>query len=212
MEEVWKLFAEEATAIQTAVALLAFVPAAISFAWNQIGQISQRRADKYRNAIGRYQQFLQLALEHPKLGVTDHTEFPRPKNELDDDEPVQRDILFDMLVSIMEEAYLAYRSRLTSYRNDQWQGWYDYYKLYCERPDFREFWFRIMGEGTWLKALDPSSTQYHRKFSKLMIENIILSLGEAEWDELNSEIAAANEEVQAKVRRTIQEAQKRKNF
>ena len=88
-------------------------------------------------------EFQQLALRYARLDVA---EFPlKSPPELKDEEVVQQRILYMILFSLFERAFLMYRSRFHLLRgrtrNDQWKGWESYMRKYAERESCRLAWY-----------------------------------------------------------------------
>ncbi len=45
-------------------------------------------------------------------------------------------VIFSILISIMERAYLMYADRSYRVRQEQWDGWDGYIEDWCNRPNF----------------------------------------------------------------------------
>jgi len=45
-------------------------------------------------------------------------------------------VIFSILISIMERAYLMYSDRSFRVRQEQWDGWDGYIEEWCSRPNF----------------------------------------------------------------------------
>ncbi len=90
----------------------------------------------YLRLSDRYTQFLQLCLQHADLGLMSRA---RPPVDLTPEQIERRNILFEVLVSIFEQAYiLVYEERMSRQAARLWQTWEDYMREWCRRPDFRE--------------------------------------------------------------------------
>jgi hypothetical protein len=83
----------------------------------------------------QYVEFQKLCLEHSDLNIFDIADNPAPV--LDALQQKKELILFTMLFSIFERAYLLYHR---SERSDQWAGWESYIQSYCERENFLHAW------------------------------------------------------------------------
>lgn len=165
--------AEALAGVAALVSIFAILPAALLFIINQLYQNSQLREEKHRHVIERYQAFLEMCLAHPELRLEYGDSVPN--NKLSEKQLYQRDVLFDLLTSIFERAYLTYARRISSNRRAQWGGWDDYIEIYLDRPDYREWWLRVMFEGdpAFLEqdeesALAINTSQYDVRFERYM--------------------------------------------
>ena len=82
-----------------------------------------------------YADFLKLVMSNPDLQLRSKRAAP----PLTDEQQERRQVVFEMLVSLFERAYLlAYRRRMTEkQRGRRWHSWDDYMREWCRRPDFR---------------------------------------------------------------------------
>jgi hypothetical protein len=61
----------------------------------------------------------------------------RAARELTDEQKERRQVVFEMLVSLFERAYLlAYGHDMTEKQRRRWHSWDDYMREWCRRPDF----------------------------------------------------------------------------
>lgn len=99
-----------------------------------------REYGTYNALDDKYIDFLKLCAEHPELDIfeipigTDRKEPLAERQEL---------ILYTMLISILERAYLMYSDQCTEIKARQWNGWHDYALDYCRRTGFRNAWRKI---------------------------------------------------------------------
>jgi hypothetical protein len=106
-------------------------------------EAERREYGTYDLLEGKYVEFQQMALRYAKLDVA---EFPlKSPQPLSDEETVQQRILYMILFSLFERAFLMYRSRFHLLRGhtrtEQWKGWESYMRKYCERESCRLAWF-----------------------------------------------------------------------
>jgi hypothetical protein len=82
-----------------------------------------------------YLKFLEMSLSHADL----HLFSPYEERELTAEQTERRLILFEMLVSIFERAYILVSTvDVPSPQNARlWNTWQDYIQTWCRRPDFR---------------------------------------------------------------------------
>ena len=96
---------------------------------------SARERDIYLEPNRNYIDYLKLCFDNPDLDIYD-----LPSDSSDD--PISRKkewIAFNMLVSIMEQAYLMYRQHPDPL-NSQWAGWREYMMWWLSRPNFDRAW------------------------------------------------------------------------
>ena len=100
----------------------------------------QRQSQTYQGVNDRYWQFQLLCMEHPELDVFDwadawtNTKDAAGKREL---------IAFNMLLSLFERVFLLYAPLEVEFRKQQWDGWDQIIKLYCERSNFQQAWRKL---------------------------------------------------------------------
>ncbi|HEY1096950.1 MAG TPA: hypothetical protein VGF14_06885 [Alphaproteobacteria bacterium] len=80
-----------------------------------------------------YAEFQKLILENADLGLT--TDAAR---QLDADQIERQHILYDILISLFERAYiLVYEDKMDKQTRRLWASWEDYMDSWCRRADFR---------------------------------------------------------------------------
>ncbi|MHB0995013.1 MAG: hypothetical protein ACYC2I_01445 [Elusimicrobiales bacterium] len=125
--ETWELLSYVVTVIGLPMAILVFV----------FEQRKERDADEeevYQLLSDNYEEFLRVALANPDLRLFSAGKSP-------DLSPEQRErmlIIFDMLISLFERAYLLlYENRMNEKQARRWRSWEDYMSDWCRRDDFR---------------------------------------------------------------------------
>ena len=126
MRDAWEL----ASFIVTALAL----PFAILFfAWEQRKERDNEEEEQYQLLSDAYIDFLGVVLANPDLHL-------RTNEPLENPSPEQRErmlVIFDMLISLFERAYLvAYKPRMSETEARRWNSWDDYMREWCRRDDF----------------------------------------------------------------------------
>ena len=125
--ETWELLSYVVTVIGLPLAIVVFFHQQRKERENQEEGVYQLLSDNY-------QDFLKVALENPDLKL-----FTR--DEITDLTPEQRErriIVFSMLVSLFERAYLLlYEDDMTPKERRRWRSWEDYMREWCRRSDFR---------------------------------------------------------------------------
>ena len=70
-------------------------------------------------------------------------------------------VLFDILISLFERAYiLLYEVPMPSYRERQWHSWDDYMREWCRREDFRAVLPQL------LRGEDPEFVAYIERLAR----------------------------------------------
>lgn len=144
------------------VSVTFIVPSAVIFILNQEAERRSRKETSHKYVIERHHQFLMLCLSHPEFGL----ETGRPQLMTDEKLLVQRDIIFDVLTSLFETAYITYSDSRYSFRKEQWAGWSAYIDRYACRPDYQEYWHRVMFCG---ELEGDHSTEYDARFDGYIV-------------------------------------------
>ena len=125
--ETWELLSYVVTVIGLPLAIIVFFH-------QQRKERENEEEEVYQLLSDNYQDFLKVALENPDLKL-----FTR--EEITDLTPEQRErriIVFSMLVSLFERAYLLlYEDDMTPKERRRWRSWEDYMREWCRRSDFR---------------------------------------------------------------------------
>jgi hypothetical protein len=125
--ETWELLSYIVTAIG--------LPAAIGvFLYEQKKERDNEEEEVYQLLSDNYQDFLKIALDNPDLRLFSRELTP----ELGAEQRERMTIIFSMLVSLFERAYLLLFERNMSGRQlRRWLSWEDYMREWCRRDDFR---------------------------------------------------------------------------
>lgn len=95
---------------------------------NEDEEIFQRLSDEYA-------EFSKLLLENADLRLMSGTV---SDNQLTDEQKERKKIIFDLLVSLFERAYLlVYEENMSKQTARLWATWDDYIRFWCKRSDFR---------------------------------------------------------------------------
>jgi hypothetical protein len=125
--ETWELLSYVVTVIGLPAAIVAFLLEKRKERQTQEDEVHQLLSDNY-------QDFLKLALEYPDLHLFTTEETP----ELTPGQREQMRIIFGVLVSIFERAYvLMYERRMSKEQTRRWASWEDYMREWGRREDFR---------------------------------------------------------------------------
>lgn len=89
----------------------------------------------HRNLSEEYDNFLRLAMDNADLLLMSRS---TPRTPLSDEQRERRDIIFEMLVSLFEKAFIIlYSDRLQGDARRRWLSWEDDMIDWLRRPDFR---------------------------------------------------------------------------
>jgi len=102
---------------------------------NEEEELYQRLSDEYTN-------FLKLVLENADLQLLRQQGQPQ---SLTDEQKERKLILFGILVSLFERAYiLVYEENMNKQTRRLWSSWEDYMREWCRREDFRAVLERLL--------------------------------------------------------------------
>jgi hypothetical protein len=125
--ETWELLSYVVTVVGLPCAIAIFV-------YEQHKERENEDEAVYQLLSDNYQDFLKVALENPDLRLFSREPTP-------DQTPEQRErklIIFNMLVSLFERAYLLlYDEPMSDKQLRRWRSWEDYMREWCARKDFR---------------------------------------------------------------------------
>jgi hypothetical protein len=80
-----------------------------------------------------------------------------PTPDLSDEQRERMHVIFDMLISLFERAYLlTYEPKMGEKQRRRWHSWEDYMREWCQRDDFRHRLPEL------LRGEDPDFSAYIR--------------------------------------------------
>ncbi len=124
--EFWQLLANIITCFGLPLAIYTFVLEQRKERDNEDEEIYQLLSDAYID-------FLKLVLQHPDLKL--RTQHATPN--LTDEQLERMHVLFEILISLFERAYLtAYSDSMTPQQRRRWHSWDDFMREWCRRFDF----------------------------------------------------------------------------
>jgi len=142
----WELLSYIVTTIGLPAAILVFL-------YEQKKERDNEEEEVYQDLSDSYQDFLKIALEHPDL----HLFTLEPPADRSREQRERMLIIFDMLVSLFERAYLLlHEPKMNSRQQRRWRSWEDYMREWCKREDFRA------ALPTLLEGEDPDFSAYIR--------------------------------------------------
>jgi hypothetical protein len=127
------------------------LPLAIGvFLFEQRKERENEEEEVYQLLSDNYQEFLRVALDNPDLRL-----FSTNGAALNEEQKERRLIIFNMLISLFERAYLLlHEDDMSAKQARRWHSWEDYMHEWCRRPDFRA------SLPTLLHGEDPSFVRY----------------------------------------------------
>lgn len=144
--ETWELLSYVVTAIGLPLAIVVFL-------YEQKKERDNEEEEVYQLLSDNYQDFLKVALDNPDLRLFSAEQAA----DLTKEQRERRIIIFNMLISLFERAYLLlYEPNMTSKKNRRWSSWEDYMREWCRREDFRTS-LPLLLEGE-----DPEFVEYIR--------------------------------------------------
>lgn len=113
------------------------LPLAIGvFLYEQQKERHNEEEEIYQRLSDEYADFLRLALDHADLKLFQRQPSRAP---LSDEQQERKSILFGILVSLFERAYLlVYEEDMSKKQRRLWLSWEDYIREWCRRADFRD--------------------------------------------------------------------------
>ena len=148
--DAWELASFVVTALGLPFAIL-------FFAWEQRKERDNEEEEAYQLLSDAYIDFLKIVLANADLRL-------RTSEPLGNPTPDQRErmlVIFDMLVSLFERAYLvAYKPRMGETEARRWNSWDDYMREWCRREDFHNALPLL------LRGEDPEFQEYIRRIAE----------------------------------------------
>lgn len=104
-----------------------------------------------------YIDFLEVVLANPDLRLRSQRATP----DLSDEQRERMLVIFDMLISLFERAYLlVFDAQMNEKRQRRWHSWEDYMREWSRREDFRERLPEL------LRGEDPDFALYLQRLAK----------------------------------------------
>lgn len=117
----------------------------------------------YDTIDDKYIDFLKICIENPELGC--HLQ-SIDKDNLTEDQKIQRLAVFETLISIFERAFLLYKRQPKKIKIHQWEGWAEYIETWFCKPSFRYTW-EVEG-ATWdFEFVEFMNTIYNKTAPKI---------------------------------------------
>jgi hypothetical protein len=111
----------------------------------------------YQLLSNAYNDFLRVVIENPDLRLRSQA----ATQELSAEQQERMLLIFDMLISLLERAYVtAYSERMTPVQRRRWNSWEDFMREWLRRD---QFYYRLP---TLLKGEDPAFAAYMQKLAE----------------------------------------------
>jgi hypothetical protein len=127
MRDFWEIASYIVTVIGLPLAIYIFF-------FEQRKERDNEEEEAYQTMSDAYNEFLRVVLDNADLRLRTETSTP-------DLTPEQRErmmVIFDMLISLFERAYLVlYERDMNARQRRRWASWDDYMHEWCRREDFR---------------------------------------------------------------------------
>lgn len=125
--ELWEFASYVVTVL--GLPLLIFI-----FVYEQHKERENEEEAVYQLLSDAYNDFLKLVIANPDLKLRSQSATPN----LSDEQRERMLIIFDMLISLFERAYLlAYEDDMTEKQLRRWHSWDDFMREWCKHRDFR---------------------------------------------------------------------------
>ena len=148
--ETWELLSYVVTVVGLPFALAVFILEQRKERQNEDDEIYQKLSDEYA-------EFSKLLLKNADLRLLSRES---DKYLLDDEQNERKRIMFDILISLFERAFiLVYEDDMNPHTKRQWSSWEDYIRFWLRRPDFCSSLEDL------LDGEDPDFQKYMRKLS-----------------------------------------------
>ena len=145
--ETWELLSYIVTVVALPLAIFVFL-------YERRKERANEEDEVYQLLSDNYQQFLQVVLANPDLRLSS----TRRTENLTEEQHERMTVIFGMLVSLFERAYLLlYDPPMSEDRQRRWGSWEDYMAEWCEREDFTEMLPEL------LRGEDPDFAAYIQK-------------------------------------------------
>ena len=150
MRDGWELASFIVTALGLPFAIL-------FFAWEQRKERDNEEEEGYQVLSNAYNDFLKVVLAHPDLHLRTSEPLANPSVEQNE----RMLVIFDMLMSLFERAYLvAYKPKMSETEARRWNSWDDYLREWCRREDFNNALPQL------LRGEDPEFQNYLSRIAK----------------------------------------------
>ena len=126
--ETWELMSYVVTVVGLPLAIFVFL-------FNERKERDNEEEEVYQLLADNYQDFLKVVLANPDLRLFSAESTP----ELTGEQRERMLVIFSMLISLFERAYLLlFEDDMSGRQRRRWSSWEDYMREWCGRADFRD--------------------------------------------------------------------------
>jgi hypothetical protein len=147
---VWEVASYVVTVVGLPLAIVVFF----------LDQRRERRNEEdevYQLLSNAYNDFLRVVIDNPDLRLRSQTATP----DLSAEQQERMLVVFDMLISLLERAYLtAYSDDMDAARRRRWNSWEDFMREWIRRDDF---YYRLP---LLMKGEDPEFAAYLQRLAE----------------------------------------------
>ena len=146
----WELASYVVTVIGLPMAIFLFL-------YQQRKERSTEEDEVYQLLSNAYNDFLKVMMDNPDLRLRSE----RATLDLTPEQQERMLVIFDMLISLLERAYLtAYSDRMNEAQRRRWNSWEDFMREWLRRDDF---YYRLP---QLLKGEDPEFAAYMQRLAE----------------------------------------------
>jgi hypothetical protein len=151
------MFDHELWEIASYVVTVIGLPLAIGlFLFQQRKERTNEEDEVYQLLSNAYNDFLRVVIDNPDLRLRSNA----PTPDLSPEQQERMLLIFDMLVSLLERAYLtAYSASMTAAQKRRWNSWEDFMREWVRRDNF---YYRLP---ELLRGEDPEFAAYVRRIA-----------------------------------------------
>ena len=118
------------------VTILGFPIAIYAFIYEQRRSTANDEKELHRHLTEEYDGFLRLVMDNSDLLLLSQT---TPAESLTHEQLERRGIIYQMLVSLFEKAYIIlYEEAMGNNARRRWQSWEDDMREWCRKEEFRQ--------------------------------------------------------------------------
>jgi hypothetical protein len=126
--ETWELLSYIVTVVALPFAIAVFI-------FEQRKERENEEDATWQQISDAYIDFLEVVLNNPDLRLRSQ----RATSDLTDEQRERMWVIFDMLISLFERAYLlVYEEDMDKKKRRRWHSWEDYMREWSRREDFRQ--------------------------------------------------------------------------